>query len=74
MIDLFVIYILNLLVVVGMFIVTVYRAYIEYKNLQYIHKIKRLRTVLKLEREALKELSSEELKDFIEYLDKYFDD
>jgi len=64
-IDLFSIYILNLLIVVGMFIVTIYRAWIEHKQLKAQERIEIIKTVLETEKATIKELSGEEFIEMI---------
>lgn len=58
-------YILNVVIVVGMFIVTVYRAWIEKQNLEGRKKIEVLRTVLKREKDQIKDMSGEEFIDML---------
>jgi len=63
--ELLSIYILNLVVVFGMFTVTIYRAWMEKQNLEARRKLEQLRLVLARETDAIKGLSGEE---FIEML------
>jgi len=65
MMDLLSIYILNLLVMVGMFIVTIYRAWIEHKQMKAKQKINMLIEILDREKDQLKTMTGEE---FIEML------
>jgi hypothetical protein len=70
MIDIFHIYILNLVVTVGLFIATLYRAKIErdlanvtIKNAELYHALKVLRENLKYEK-----LTDEEIREFVNEL------
>jgi len=63
--SLFPIYLLNLLVITGMFLVTIYRAWIEKKQMKAQQRIEVIKTVLEREKEMIKNLSGEE---FIEML------
>jgi len=63
--SLFPIYLLNLLVVVGMFLVTIYRAWIEKKQMKAQQRIEVIEMVLEREKDMIKDLSGEE---FIEML------
>jgi len=63
--DLVPIYILNLIIVVGMFIVTIYRAWIEKQNLQSRRRVEELKMILEKEKEAIKTMTGE---DFIDML------
>jgi len=65
MIDLFLIYMLNLAVVSGMFIVTIYRAWIEKQNLKAIRKITTLRAILESEKEQIENMTGEEFIDML---------
>lgn len=58
-------YILNVIIVAGMFAVTIYRAWIEKQNLKGIKKIEALRIILEREADTIKGLSGE---DFIDLL------
>jgi hypothetical protein len=58
-------YILNVIIVAGMFAVTIYRAWIEKQNLNGIKKIELLKAVLEKEADTIKDLSGE---DFIDML------
>jgi len=58
-------YILNVIIVSGMFAVTIYRAWIEKQNLKGIKKIEMLRAILDKETDTIKDLSGE---DFIDLL------
>lgn len=59
-------YVLNLVIVVGMFIVTIYRAWIERKQLKAQEKLELLKAILRDENEVIKELSGEEFIDMLE--------
>lgn len=58
-------YILNLVIVAGMFAVTIYRAWIEKQDLKGRKKVEMLKTILEKEADTIKGLSGE---DFIEML------
>ncbi|MBU0847338.1 hypothetical protein KKH23_09170 [Patescibacteria group bacterium] len=64
--NLFPIYVLNLAVVIGMFLVTVYRAWIEKKQMKAQQRIEVIETILEREKDMIKDLSGEE---FIEMLE-----
>lgn len=70
MIDLFHIYILNLIVTVGLFIATLYRIKIEHDLAEVTIKNAELYYTLKLLKKSLEteELNNEELREFIEEL------
>lgn len=63
--NLFRIYLLNLVIVIGMFLVTIYRAWIEKKQLKAQQRIEVIKTVLEREKDAIKELSGEEFIDML---------
>lgn len=63
--SLFPIYLLNLAIIAGMFLVTIYRAWIEKKQLKAQQKIDVIKAVLEREKDTIKDLSGEE---FIEML------
>lgn len=65
MVSLFDIYVLNLAIVVGMFLVTIYRAWIEKKQLRAKQKIEVIETILEREKDLIKELSGEEFIDML---------
>jgi len=65
MVSLFDIYVLNLAVVVGMFLVTIYRAWIEKKQMKAKQRIELLNNVLEREKDVIKELSGEEFIDML---------
>lgn len=58
-------YVLNVIIIVGMFIVTIYRAWIEKQNLRDRKKIEMLKAVLEKEADTIKGLSGEELIDML---------
>lgn len=58
-------YILNIIIVIGMFIVTVYRAWMEKQNLEAKRKIAELEMILKKEPNTIKDLSGEEFIDLL---------
>lgn len=62
----FELYLLNLIIVVGMFGVTIYRAWLEKKQLTAQEQIRIIRAILESEKDIIKELSGEE---FIEMLE-----
>ena len=66
--SLFSIYILNLVIVIGMFLVTIYRAWIENKQLKAKQRIEVMKTVLKRENETIRGLSGEEFIDMLKTL------
>jgi len=59
-------YLLNLIIVVGIFTVTIYRAWIEKKQLNAQERIKLIKAILETENDTIKELTGEE---FIEMLE-----
>lgn len=64
-VELLSIYLLNLLVVAGMFIVTIYRAWIERQELKAKQQIEILKEVLEREKSTIRELSGEEFIDML---------
>ena len=58
-------YILNVFIVVGLFIVTIYRAWIEKQNLRDRKKIEMLKGILEKEADVIKGLSGEEFIDML---------
>ena len=58
-------YVLNVVIVVGMFIVTIYRAWIEKQNLRDRKKIEVLKGILEKEADVIKGLSGEEFIDML---------
>lgn len=63
--SLFSIYVLNLAIVIGMFLVTIYRAWIENKQLKAKQRIDVLKTVLRREEETIRGLSGDEFIDML---------
>lgn len=63
--SLFSIYMLNLAIVIGMFLVTIYRAWIENKQLKAKQRIEVLKTVLRREEEMIRGLSGDEFIDML---------
>jgi len=63
--DLFPIYVLNLIVIICMLITTLYRAWMEKQNLEARRTIEKLNAVLIKEAELIKELSGEEFVDML---------
>jgi len=63
--ELLPIYILNLAVVFSMFVVTVYRAWMEKQNLEARRKIEQLKIVLEREADTIRGLSGEEFIDML---------
>jgi len=58
-------YILNVIIVAGMFAVTVYRAWIEKQDLKGRKKIQTLRLVLEKEADMIRGLSGEDFLDML---------
>ena len=58
-------YILNVFIVVGLFIVTIYRAWIEKQNLRDRKKIEILKGILEKEADTITGLSGEEFIDML---------
>lgn len=58
-------YILNVIIVAGMFAVTIYRAWIEKQDLKGKKKLELLKVVLEKEVDTIKTLSGEELIDML---------
>jgi len=56
---------LNLVIVTGMLITTVYRAWMEKQNLEARQKIMELTMILNKEAELIKEMSGEEFIDML---------
>jgi len=69
--PMFLIYLLNLFIVVGMFIVTIYRAWIEHEQLKARKKIEIIKTILEKEADVIREMSGDE---FIDALKSVFED
>jgi len=63
--DLFPIYVLNLIVIICMLITTLYRAWMEKQNLKARRTIEKLNVILIKEAELIKELSGEEFVDML---------
>lgn len=63
--ELLPIYVLNLLVLIGMFVVTIYRAWIEKQNLEATRKIEQLKLILEKEGDTIRGLSGEEFIDML---------
>lgn len=63
--DLFPIYVLNLIVIICMLITTLYRAWMEKQNLEARRTIEKLNVVLIKEAELIKNLSGEEFIDML---------
>lgn len=60
------IYILNLLVMSGMFITTIYRAWVEKQDLKGKQKMEQLKAILEKERDTIRRLSGDEFIDMLE--------
>lgn len=61
----FSLYILNLVIVIGMFLLTIFRVWIEKKQLKAQQTIEVIKAVLEREKETIKELSGEEFIDML---------
>lgn len=58
-------YILNVIIVAGMFSVTIYRAWMEKQNLEARRKISQLKIILEREASTIRDLSGEEFIDML---------
>ena len=61
-------YLLNLIIVVGMFTVTIYRAWIEKKQLNAQEQINMIRAILEGEKDVIRDLSGEEFIEMLEVI------
>lgn len=63
--ELFPIYVLNLVVVLAMLIVTIYRAWIEWKQMKTIREVETLKKIFEMEQDQIKNMTGEEFIDML---------